>query len=212
MHELDYTLEFEDLLALYRDRNPPNPDRKVKAALVWIMWLMFAGSCLGTTLTGNAKSLEGAGTIELAVIIAMQAVFTLIPILLLFWSIFGRGIIERSLRSQYERMIRDRGTLATHLHIGPEGIVTSTRHSSSSLDWTLIRNIRWGPDHVFFYEDETRAHVVPKRAFADGEKFYQFIDAACQLRKEALEKGGRLPARAEGETDERIQRGRDSRI
>jgi len=83
------------------------------------------------------------------------------------------GAQRLRMRRIQENVLGDRTT-----RIGPEGIFGRFPQFEILNHWKGIREVAEDEGYVFFYTDETRAHVVPKRAFASLNDLDQFREAA----------------------------------
>ena len=78
----------------------------------------------------------------------------------------------------------DRGLLGRHrLVLSDEGLAESTTVGESRTSWAGVDRVEQNPDYIYIYTSLVGAHVIPKRAFSDGqeaERFYQFSLARKQ--------------------------------
>ena len=85
-----------------------------------------------------------------------------------------RRFILRLLREEKP----DRGQLGRHrLVLSEEGLAESTAVGESRTSWAGVDRVEQNPDYIYIYTSVAGAHVIPKRAFSDGqeaERFYQF--------------------------------------
>lgn len=66
------------------------------------------------------------------------------------------------------------------LHMGPDGLVVSSQTAQATTPWAEVEQIVVTGGHIFIYIGNSRAYVVPRRAFADQSAGQAFIQLAKQ--------------------------------
>jgi YcxB-like protein len=94
-----------------------------------------------------------------------------------FLAAFGTWFLRRAQLRRFRRVRQDvLGERTTR--IGPEGIFGQYPTYQILNYWQGITEIGQDDEYLFFFTSETRAHVVPKRAFTNSGGVEQFRDAA----------------------------------
>lgn len=105
------------------------------------------------------------------------------------WVLLSPFQLRRQVRRSLTRRYRRRGgsaALGRHsLTISPSGVQDRSEGGESDVRWQNTVRVAWTPEHLFIYLTETRAHVVPARAFASEDDFRAFRDRARRFFEEA---------------------------
>jgi hypothetical protein len=64
------------------------------------------------------------------------------------------------------------------LEVRPEGLALTTGTTASLTIWEDIDRIAVGDTHAFFYLNNVAALILPRRVFADGRDFEEFVKSA----------------------------------
>jgi hypothetical protein len=115
----------------------------------------------------------------------------LLPILRVLWPFlvgFLAGIVALlllaswSMRSHLHRKLRDERNLwvlgPRRFRLGADGIRSSGEHSSTWLAWSVVWDATATDEHMFFIFSSDMAHIVPRRAFADLQRWRDFVSLA----------------------------------
>jgi hypothetical protein len=87
-----------------------------------------------------------------------------------FFVLGGRLRPRAKLKKGHEKDIR--------LAIGPDWFSYANRFAETAHRWTNIDKIAITNDHTFFFTTATGAYVLPRRAFADKEEYFEFAEEA----------------------------------
>ena len=71
------------------------------------------------------------------------------------------------------------------LEITPEGLTMSDSSGSSTIRWHALPWVVDNNAYAFFYLTDKKGVVLPRRAFADGRQFEEFVDTARRYHAEA---------------------------
>jgi hypothetical protein len=71
------------------------------------------------------------------------------------------------------------------LTLASDGVRVETDFGSNRMSWRGILRIRATRTHAFIFSSSATAFVVPRRAFADDERFEEFIETARRFWREA---------------------------
>ncbi len=108
-----------------------------------------------------------------------------LPIVLVVQWCLERWLVRRAILRLLREEKPGRGQLGTHrIVVSEDGLIESTAVGESRTSWVGVDRIEQNPAYIFIYTSPSAAHLIPKRAFSDGqeaERFYQFSRA----RKEA---------------------------
>jgi len=172
---VEYTLTPDDAAAFLRchAKAPPKGKPRIPS---WF-WLIVLGLFV---------------TVWLVVKLMVPIPFTMNPVewalvgivgLYLFLQFFGtRILVALSLRKvRRNRRLFD----PKSLQVAADGLSMYDPSGTATTRWHAVRWIVKHPEYVFFYLTDTQAVIVPRRAFADGRAFDEFVDAARRYYQEA---------------------------
>ena len=93
------------------------------------------------------------------------------------------------------------------LKIGRDGFEITNEYQRLYYHWSVVRLIDSTKEHAFFCTSVNQAHIIPRRAFRNGQDFEKFVDLACRYHKGLPPHGSRaaesldaLPAQHTGIT------------
>ena len=94
-----------------------------------------------------------------------------------FLSAIGTSLVHRARRRRMRR-VRERLLGERSTRIGPEGVWGRFPQFEILSFWKGVSEIAEDEGYLFFFTGGSRAHVVPKRAFATAVNMEQFREAA----------------------------------
>jgi hypothetical protein len=98
------------------------------------------------------------------------------------------------------------------LSISPAGVAAFDKHSRMEVNWLGIERIAFTEGHVFLYNSDWTALIVPQRCFDSDEEFHQFLATARRFRRDARDASEAEPDSGRGPGDSGIRAGtRDDR-
>lgn len=154
--EITYTFSHEDYLHFIDFWVKRNRRRYIRRSVRTFILLLLVYLCF--FLMGHFAAVHAAVLAAILATISSGAVL---------W------VQRRHRRRVREDVLGERAT-----RIGPEGIFGRFPHFEVLNYWKGISEIAEDEGYFFFYTGGTRAHVVPKRAFASASDLARFREAA----------------------------------
>jgi hypothetical protein len=103
------------------------------------------------------------------------------------WLVVVPFVYRQWIRSQVKAVMRPGNAGLGHhwLYLSTSGICDRSEQAESATSWHEIEELAVSRGHLFLYTNPTTAHVVPRRAFANGDAFEEFVAQATELRESA---------------------------
>jgi hypothetical protein len=172
--EIEYSLTFDDLLALWRHiRKEGDRFWAARVACYWACIILVTASVMtGFVLIHPSNKWRGPPGEEF-----FGLGFYLAGLVLVMRVAADHGR-ARMMRRLYERG-PDRWVLASRrLIIGPEAYSVIGAPYHTQIAWAGIWKIAVTKEHAFFYLSPMHAYIVPRRAFSDPKSFEEFVALA----------------------------------
>jgi hypothetical protein len=181
---VEYTLTLEDALTFSRyhwkhwGKRPGQP-----AHVSW--WVPIILGLWG--FAGLAKYLGDPASFPNSLVdlicLLLSLFFASVPCFWVFTLLFGGMIRDYRLRRQFRSNPRysDRRVIA----ISEEGVTEGDQTATMTIRWHAVVRIIEDGHLAYIYINASEAFVLPKRAFADGRQFEEFVDAARRYHAEA---------------------------
>jgi hypothetical protein len=100
------------------------------------------------------------------------------------WTLFVPFMLRRSMRKRVLQLFaegKSKGMLGSHkLSLTSTGVTDKTGFGTTETAWRNVRKVVSTNEYVFIYISDTAAHIVPRRAFADAERFHEFRDTVIR--------------------------------
>ncbi len=119
-------------------------------------------------------------------------------IALAMWPVWLAVVVYLAAGSEFRRWLNRRhvvrrladpaaldGLKGRRLTVTPEGVRHVSKVQTLEIKWPGIERLGATKEHAFLFFEETTAIVVPKRAFATGDEFREFVETARQYREAA---------------------------
>ena len=168
--EVEYTLDAEDAVAFLRYHKAHGPGRR--RPFPWgstVALGVLAGAFVGVDVW-----LSGKLTTAAVVYLCATGFFGLLA---LWMEVFEPRLAAWNIRRTYRR--HHKGQLQPNrLALSPDGLHIVSEHTDAFLRWPAIERVAETDDHAFLYTNPVRAIIVPRRVFADGWRFTEFVDLA----------------------------------
>ena len=168
--EVEYQLTGDDLFAFqWRAAYLSPKSRRARRISYLYLLLPFLVIAL-LPVIGPGRSMAAAKFNLLMIV-------TVYPIAALLAGVFHRRMLRRAIRALVAEEKPEKGQLGSHkMAIDDVGLVETTPVGQSRTAWSGVDRVEQDTGYIYIYTAPTRAHVIPKRAFAqsDADGFYQF--------------------------------------
>jgi hypothetical protein len=178
--QVEYTLTLEDAAAFFRYDQKLSPRARRKAGIPPWVGLISVGVVVSVgvlirVMLRLPSTVPGLDWVDWALGV------------LLVWYLFiyffkDRLTVRKSLRAVRRK---PRVFEPKTMTVAPEGLGLSSASGESCTRWHAVVWVIEHGEHAFFYLTETEALIVPKRAFADGRQFEDFVDTARRYHEAA---------------------------
>jgi hypothetical protein len=97
------------------------------------------------------------------------------------WTIFVPYMLKRSMRKRVLELFvqgQSKGIVGSHtLSVTSTGVSDKTGFGRTETAWADVKKVVATSQYVFVYISDATAHIVPRRAFPDDDKYAEFRDA-----------------------------------
>lgn len=169
--ELEYDLTPEDLYNFQWRAAFESPLGRRARRKVYLYWFL-------TLLLFSALPAIGADGFVVSRV-NFTFLITALPIVALGQWFLETRLMRRAILKLLKEEKPGKGLLGKHtMIVSEEGLVERTAVGESRTSWAGVDRIEQNAEYIFIYTSAAAAHVVPKRAFGDGqaaEDFYRRV-------------------------------------
>jgi hypothetical protein len=168
--EITYRTNFWDIAWFNLYQTPRNRSVQISSALGIILISFLSFSILSATKYS----------------IGMKVLINLLVLALIF--IGNIALIFTILVIKYVvRQFDIRAMQACKLSVSAAGVISETGFKNNAIKWSGIEKIQENSRYIMLYLSDTKAHLIPKRAFAnesDAEKFFDYSNSCFKKSRE----------------------------
>jgi YcxB-like protein len=172
--QVEYALTEDDAATFYRYDAKLSPRALRKAGIPPWVWAIFLGVVVTVAVLIRLMVPHIPEPSFFDWVVIALAVYFIVKNLML--TLFGTRLTVRNSLKAARR--NPRIFEPKTMTVAPEGLKLSSASGDSCTRWHALVWIIEHGEHVFFYLTETQALTVPKRAFADGRQFEDFVNTA----------------------------------
>jgi hypothetical protein len=176
--EVEYSLTVEDFLALQRHRTT-GPAVNFKRAVKGPSWVSLVALVVLVALLVLLPESSGWWLVLRRLVLVLLGTAAGAVAMLTFFASSVRRLVRKELTDGHNAW-----ALATRrFRIGPDGVEIFGPDHQAWQRWPLIWKVDVTPEYVFFFDTSTRAHIVPRRAFADEGQWEKFLMLVRRYRR-----------------------------
>jgi hypothetical protein len=178
--QVEYAPTLDDALAFFRYDLKLSPRARRQAGIPSWVWPILVGVVVsvGVLIRLMLPRLHSVYFFDLFDALMVVAVVWFV----IHHTLGSRLTVRRSLKTvRHNPRFFQKKTMT----ISPEGLSVREQSGESTTHWHAVVWVIEHGEYAFFYLTERAAVILPKRAFADGRQFEEFVDTARHYHAEA---------------------------
>ncbi len=100
------------------------------------------------------------------------------------WVVIMPLMLRRAMKKRVVQLFvqgEHQGIVGKHtLSLSADGVLDKTSHGRTKTGWRDVHKVVATNEYVFIYLSDTVAHIVPRRAFPDEQRFHEFRDTVIR--------------------------------